>query len=214
MPSHSVRVASDRSRWRVALLNGDGTDHGPITRTLERVGGIVSRAAPGGTESPIFQPVPAPDVVVVTGAADGDNAIVTAASVSKHYPVVLVARRIEPRLIERAGDAGIMACLLLPLRSDQVGPTFDLAIARFRELRDLRQALADRKAIERAKGRLMARLGLTEERRTVASAGWRWIAGSALESSRAICSSSQLETETRLWWTGRGRSQRFRAAGT
>jgi hypothetical protein len=102
--------------------------------------------------------------VVVTGTADDDDdAIATASSVSNHYPVILVARRIEPRLIERASHAGIMACLLVPLRSDQVGPTFDLAIARFRELRDLRQALVDRKAIERAKGRLMARLGLTED---------------------------------------------------
>src|SRR5262245_5278835 len=164
MTSHPIDMASGRSRWHVALLDSGTTGHGPLTRALERGGGVVSRTAPGSTESPVFQALPAPDVVVVTSTAgDGDDAIATAASVSNHYPVVLVARRIEPRLIERAGDAGIKACLLVPLRSDQVGPTFDLAIARFRELRDPRQALVDRKAIERAKGLMMARLGLTED---------------------------------------------------
>jgi response regulator NasT len=164
MTSHPIGIASGRSRWRVALLGSDGTGHGPLTRALERAGGVVSRTAPGRAESPVTEALPAPDVVVVTSTAGRrDDTIATVASVSNHYPVVLVGRRIESRLIERASDVGIMACLVLPLRSDQIGPTFDLAIARFRELRDLRQALVDRKAIERAKGLMMARFGLTEE---------------------------------------------------
>ena len=164
MTSHSVGMAAGRGRWRVALLGSGGTGHGPLTRALERVGAVVGRSVSGGVQSPIFPALPDPDVVIVTSTTgSGDDAIVTAASLANQYPVVLVARRIDPGLIERASDAGIMACLLLPLRSEQIAPTFDLAIARFRELRDLRQALVDRKAIEQAKGRLMARLGLTEE---------------------------------------------------
>ena len=56
-----------------------------------------------------------------------------------------------------------MAYLLKPLRAAELAPTLDLAIARFAETRRLRQTLEERKVIERAKGRLMERLNLTED---------------------------------------------------
>ena len=62
-----------------------------------------------------------------------------------------------------AREAGVMAYLLKPLRPAELAPALDLAVARFREARDLKQSLEDRKVIERAKGRLMERHALTEE---------------------------------------------------
>src|SRR2546427_9719588 len=56
-----------------------------------------------------------------------------------------------------------MAYLLKPLRPAELAPTLDVAIARFKEARQLRQTLEGRKVIERAKGSLMARFGLTED---------------------------------------------------
>jgi response regulator NasT len=56
-----------------------------------------------------------------------------------------------------------MAYLLKPLRPAELAPALDLAVARFRETRELRQSLEDRKVIERAKGRLMEKHALTEE---------------------------------------------------
>ena len=58
---------------------------------------------------------------------------------------------------------GVMAFLLKPLRAAELAPVLDLAVARFRETRELRRTLEDRKVIERAKGRLMARYQLTED---------------------------------------------------
>ena len=62
-----------------------------------------------------------------------------------------------------------MAYLVKPLRSEELAPAVELAIARFAELERagreaaaLRRALEERKTIERAKGLLMDRLGLTE----------------------------------------------------
>ena len=49
------------------------------------------------------------------------------------------------------------------LRAAELAPALDLAIARFAETRQLRQTLEDRKVIERAKGTLMTRFGLTED---------------------------------------------------
>jgi two-component system, response regulator PdtaR len=57
----------------------------------------------------------------------------------------------------------VMGFLLKPLRPAEVAPVLDLALARFEDNRQLRQSLEGRKVIERAKGTLMARLGLTED---------------------------------------------------
>ena len=56
-----------------------------------------------------------------------------------------------------------MSYLLKPLRSAELAPVLDLALARFCETRDLRRSLEERKIIERAKGRLMARYQLSED---------------------------------------------------
>jgi len=57
----------------------------------------------------------------------------------------------------------VMSYLLKPLRSAELAPVLDLAVARFREALALRRSLEDRKVIERAKGRLMARYQLSED---------------------------------------------------
>ena len=56
-----------------------------------------------------------------------------------------------------------MSYLLSRLRPAELAPVLDLAVARFGETRDLRRSLEERKIIERAKGRLMARYQLSED---------------------------------------------------
>lgn len=73
-----------------------------------------------------------------------------------------------------------MACLVEPVRAAQVALTLDLALARFQEVQTLRQALADRKVIERAKGLVMARQGLTEDE------AFRRLRSSAMERQRSL----------------------------
>ena len=88
----------------------------------------------------------------------------TAAQITaSDYPVVLFTSHTDAALVERARAAGVMGYLLKPLRPAELAPALDLAIARFAETRQLKQTLEGRKVIERAKGTLMARLGLTED---------------------------------------------------
>lgn len=106
-----------------------------------------------------------PDVAIVAvGLPDGDG-IETAAQVTSTAgcPVVLCTSRTAPDLVDRARQAGVMAYLLKPLRPAELAPALDLAVARYRDAQRLRQTLEGRKIIERAKGTLMARLGLTED---------------------------------------------------
>jgi two-component system, response regulator PdtaR len=85
-------------------------------------------------------------------------------------PVILVSAYHDPELIARAEADHIMAYLVKPIKQADLEPAIGLAMRRFaqfeslrKEATDLRQALADRKIIERAKGILMKRAGLDEQ---------------------------------------------------
>ena len=88
-------------------------------------------------------------------------------------PVVLVSGLATA--LGWARIAGVMGVLLRPLRPEELRPTLEIAIARFRELRRLRRVLADRPVVEAAKARLMTRDGLSE------AAAFGWLRRRAME---------------------------------
>ena len=105
-----------------------------------------------------------PDVAVfAVGLPDGDGIEAARQVIDAGCPVVLFTSHTKQELVDRARAAGVMSFLLKPLRSAELAPVLDLAVARFRETLELRRSLEDRKIIERAKGRLMARYQLSEE---------------------------------------------------
>jgi len=85
-------------------------------------------------------------------------------------PIVIVSAFNERKLVARAAEAGVYGYLTKPFREADLLPAIATARARFGELTALREeaeslaeALAARKAIERAKGILMVKEGLNEE---------------------------------------------------
>jgi AmiR/NasT family two-component response regulator len=85
-------------------------------------------------------------------------------------PVILVSAYHDSSLIQRAEADHIMAYLVKPIKQPDLEPVIGLAMRRFeqfqtlqREAADLRQALEDRRIIERAKGLLMKKAGLDEQ---------------------------------------------------
>lgn len=84
-------------------------------------------------------------------------------------PVLLLTAYSEPELVQRATQAGVVGYLVKPFREAQLGPAIEVTLGRFREfqhvqkeLGDLKEALEARKIIDRAKGFLMDRFGLSE----------------------------------------------------
>lgn len=128
-------------------------------------GGEVVGEALRAADAPALLAQTSPDVAVfAVGLPDGDGVTAArAASSAADCPVVLFTSHTDETLVERAREAGVMAYLLKPLRVAELAPTLDLAIARYGEARQLRQTLEGRKVIERAKGALMARFGLSED---------------------------------------------------
>ena len=85
-------------------------------------------------------------------------------------PIILLSGHCDRELIERAEENHVFGYLIKPITQAQLEPAIALAIRRYEEFQtlkheadDLRQALADRKLIERAKGLLMKHLNLDEQ---------------------------------------------------
>ena len=84
-------------------------------------------------------------------------------------PVLLLTAYSDRELIQQAIDAGAIDYLVKPYRESDLQPSIELALARFNELRtlrnelqDVREALTVRKLVEKAKGLLMESQGLKE----------------------------------------------------
>ncbi len=84
-------------------------------------------------------------------------------------PVILVSAHDDPDLLARARDNHVLAYLVKPIKRQDLQPAILIAVRRFEEFQslrkeatDLRQALQDRKVIERAKGIIMKRTGQDE----------------------------------------------------
>ena len=113
-----------------------------------------------------------PDLIITDIKMPDMDGIAAAADLYRDYPVpvILVSAYHEPELIARAEADHIMAYLIKPIKQADLEPAIALAMRRFeqfqelqKESNDLRQALSDRKVIERAKGIIMKRVSLNEQ---------------------------------------------------
>jgi response regulator NasT len=96
-------------------------------------------------------------------------------------------------LIERARDAGAMAYLVKPFQKRDLLPAIEMATSRFAEIRaleaevtGLRERLEARKLIERAKGALMTKHGLSEPE------AFRWIQRAAMDNRTSMRTVAEL----------------------
>ncbi len=85
-------------------------------------------------------------------------------------PVAMFVDRSDSEMIKAAVDAGVGAYVVDGLKKERVKSVVDMAVNRFKAFNDLRdelerarQALDERKVIERAKGILMKERNLTED---------------------------------------------------
>lgn len=85
-------------------------------------------------------------------------------------PIAMFVDRSDAEMIEAAVDAGVSAYVVDGLRKERVKAILDTAVSRFnafnklrQELDQARQALDERKLVERAKGILMKQRGMSEE---------------------------------------------------
>jgi response regulator NasT len=113
-----------------------------------------------------------PDLVITDIKMPHLDGIEAASIIYQEWPtpVILVSAYHDTELIARAEADHIMGYLVKPIKQADLEPTIGLTVRRFdqfqtlrQEAADLRQALEDRKIIERAKGVLMKKAALNEE---------------------------------------------------
>ncbi len=113
-----------------------------------------------------------PDLVITDILMPGMDGLEATHKVGSEepIPVIVVSAHHDSELIERALDNHVLAYLVKPIREGELKTAIALVTRRFKEFQalqqqadDLRQALEDRKVVERAKGIIMKRAGLDEQ---------------------------------------------------
>ena len=157
---------------RIVVADDEPDMRDYFKKCLSRLGHQVIAVAENGRELVEHCQALQPDLVVTDikmPEVDGIDAATQIYRV-RPIPVILVSAYHEPELIARAEADHILGYLVKPIKQADLVPAIALAMRRFdqfealrQEAADLRQALQDRKIIERAKGILMKRIGVDEQ---------------------------------------------------
>ncbi|EER59067.1 response regulator receiver and ANTAR domain protein [Acidovorax delafieldii 2AN] len=113
-----------------------------------------------------------PDLIIVDAESEARDALehVVMATRDARRPIVMFTNDEDTTHVKDAVAAGVCAYIVAGLAPQRIRPILDVAMARFAheqalraELADARTELQDRKTIDRAKGVLMQRQGLSEQ---------------------------------------------------
>ena len=112
-------------------------------------------------------------------------------------PVVMLTAFSQRDFIEKARDAGAMAYLVKPFTKADLVPAIEVAVSRYHELKLLEREVATmnerletRKLVERAKGLLMQKQGLSEPE------AFKWIQRAAMDRRTTMKAVAQVVVET------------------
>jgi len=143
-----------------------------LRELLQRAGFDVVAEAKDGEEAVALARSEAPDLAILDVKMPRLDGIEAARRIleERAIPIVMLTAYGQDELVSRAVEAGVFGYLVKPFRESDLLPAIRTARARHEELAALREeadslaeALAARKAIERAKGLLMAKESLSEE---------------------------------------------------
>src|SRR5918994_6646097 len=172
-PARRVLIAEDEALIRLDLsemLQEEGYD-------------VVGEAADGETAVELAEEL-RPDLIILDVKMPVLDGIAAAERIAgaRIAPVVILTAFSQRELVERARDAGAMAYLVKPFSKSDLVPAIEMAVSRFAELQQLEAEVADlserletRKVVDRAKGVLQERLGLSEPD------AFRWIQKTAMD---------------------------------
>jgi response regulator NasT len=114
----------------------------------------------------------APDIVLIDLANPDRDMLehISSATETSKRPVALFVDQTDDSLTQAALNAGVSAYVIDGLKKERIKSVLQTAIARFHYMRQMKseldaakQALTDRKTIDRAKGILMQQRGMSED---------------------------------------------------
>lgn len=173
VPIIDARVAgmSETERLRIAVADDEPDMRDFFQRVLTHLGHDVVAVTANGAELADACRNSKPDLIITDIVMPEQDGLDALREIGRDGPIpaILVSAHHDEVYIERARKETVLAYLVKPIKKDDLQPAIALAMQRFREFEalrrqtdDLRQALEDRKLIERAKGVLMSRADLEE----------------------------------------------------
>jgi AmiR/NasT family two-component response regulator len=189
---------SDASAHRVLIAEDEALIRLDLKEMLEEEGyDVVGEAGDGETAVSLAEQL-RPDLVILDVKMPVMDGIAAAERIAgaRVAPVVILTAFSQRDLVERARAAGAMAYLVKPFQKKDLLPTIEMAASRFAEIvalesevSDLNERLETRKLVERAKGVLMEKQGMTEPE------AFRWIQRTAMDrrTSMKMVASAVLE---------------------
>jgi two-component system, response regulator PdtaR len=159
------------SDTRILLAEDEVISRMDLREMLENLGYTVVGEAGDGVAAVNLARTLKPDLVLMDikmPELDGISAAETLAQ-ERVTPVLLLTAYSDKEFVDRAVDAGVMGYLVKPFAEAQLKPAIEVALERWREIRQIQQDLAQtqetletRKLVERAKGVLMDSQSLKE----------------------------------------------------
>jgi response regulator NasT len=187
--------ATPQAPTRVLIAEDEALIRLDLREMLEEEGFVVVGEAADGEQAIALASELRPDLVICDVKMPKMDGIAAAAAITEARiaPVVMLTAFSQRDLVERARDAGAMAYLVKPFQKRDLLPAIEMATSRFAEIRaleaevtGLRERLEARKLIERAKGALMTRHGLSEP------VAFRWIQRAAMDNRTSMRAVAEL----------------------
>jgi two-component system, response regulator PdtaR len=159
------------SSTRILLAEDETITRMDLKEMLENLGYAVIGEAGDGQAAINLARSLQPDLVLMDIKMPGVDGISAAQTLTEEHltPVLLLTAYNDKEFVDRAVDAGVMGYLVKPFAENQLKPAIDVALERWREMRQIEHDLAQtqdvletRKLVERAKGVLMDSQGLKE----------------------------------------------------
>ena len=157
---------------RIVLIDDSLRSRAALGKALMKLGFEVAGEGASGSEAIRLAEELKPDVLfLAVGLPEMDGLSAAAQILEAHpLPIIILSSHLDPELIQRAKEAGVMDYMVKPLREEELLPATELAVSRFQEFMalrkenaDLKRTLEGRKLIERAKGALMERQKISEQ---------------------------------------------------
>lgn len=157
---------------RIAIVDDESLIRMDLRDILESQGHEVVGEGANGIEAIQLCKDYHPDIILMDVKMPELDGIEAARQIGFHHyaPVVLLTSYSQQDLIDKARESGVYGYLIKPLREDQLMPTLEMALGRFKSDESLReqmvqleQSLEERKFIQRGTGILMELYKISEE---------------------------------------------------
>jgi two-component system, response regulator PdtaR len=162
---------ADRTGPRLLIAEDEAIIRLDLKEMLEEEGYVVVGEAADGEAAIRLARDRSPDLVIMDVKMPGMDGLTAAGVIAdEQLGAVLILTAFSQRdLVQRAAEAGAMGYLVKPFQKSDLMPAIDIALARHAQLSAVRgesanlsEQLETRKAVDKAKGRLMDNQGMTE----------------------------------------------------